>query len=310
MIPELKEIAGHVGERSQGVREGRRLRAEPARAAARPRRQQREGHGPPRDHPDERAAGRHRADARRAAHLRHGRPALPGRVPPAGRVREHDGADRGRRRELPLARQGHARGRLARRLRRGAARRAEGPGRRERRGRGRRSGAPAARGGRGGALHRGRRRRARDQAAAALRRGRAAGRHGRRRQARRGRRAARGHEGLGHRHARHARVHHRAPDRRRLHRARRPPPAADRQGHPGHRPAGRARAHEPEPDRRLGAPPARHRARRRQPRGVHAGHREVHREARSPTCATCRPRRCASSGATSTSSARAAARAT
>ena len=110
----------------EGVREGRRLRAGPARAAARPHRQQREGHGPPRDHPDERAAGRHRALARRAAHLRHGRPALPRRVPPAGRVREHDRADRGRRRELPLARQGHARGRLARRLRRGAARRAEG----------------------------------------------------------------------------------------------------------------------------------------------------------------------------------------
>ena len=64
-----------------------------------------------------------------------------------------------------------------------------------------------------------------------------------------------------------------------------------RQGHPGHRPARRARAHEPEPDRRLGAPPARHRARRRQPRGVHEGHRQVHRARPSPTCATCRPRR-------------------
>ena len=108
----------------------------------------------------------------------------------------------------------------------------------------------------------------------------------------------------------HPRVDHRAPDRRRLHRARRPAAAADRQGHPGHRPAGRARAHESEPDRRLGAPPARYRARGRQPRRVHARHRDVHREARSRTCATCRPRRCASSGASSTSSARAAARAT
>ena len=161
-----------------------------------------------------------------------------------------------------------------------------------------------------GPLHRGRRRRARDEAAAALRRGRAARRHGGRRQAGRGRRAARGHEGLGHRHARDARVHHRAPHRRRLHRARRPPPAADRQGHPGHRPARRARAHEPEPDRRLGAPPARHRARRRQPRGVHEGHREVHRgHGRLPARPAVRGAR-ASSAATSTSSARAAARAT
>ena len=139
MIPELKEIAGHVGKRSKEYAKGAAYVQGLAELPLGRDRQQREGHGPPRDHPDERAAGRHRALARRAAHLRHGRPALPGRVPSAGRVREHDGADGGRGRELPLARQGHARGRLARRLRRGAARRAEGPGRRERRGRGRRT---------------------------------------------------------------------------------------------------------------------------------------------------------------------------
>ena len=58
MIPELKEIAGHVGKRSKEYAQGRRLRAGPGRAAARAHRQQREGHGPPRDHPDERARRR------------------------------------------------------------------------------------------------------------------------------------------------------------------------------------------------------------------------------------------------------------
>ena len=99
------------------VRRGRALRARPAAAAARARRQRLEGHRPPRDHPDRRRARRQPLLARRAAHLRPGRPPLPGRLPPAGALRPHDGGHARRGGAIPFARQDHPRGRLARRLR-------------------------------------------------------------------------------------------------------------------------------------------------------------------------------------------------
>ena len=57
MIPEIKPIAGDRRPAAR-VRRGRALRDRPRHAAARPRGQQREGHRPPRDHPDERARTR------------------------------------------------------------------------------------------------------------------------------------------------------------------------------------------------------------------------------------------------------------
>ena len=54
-----------------------------------PRGQRRQGHRPPRDHPDARRAPRRQDVRRRPAHLRHGRAALPRRLPPRGGVREH-----------------------------------------------------------------------------------------------------------------------------------------------------------------------------------------------------------------------------
>ena len=115
-----------------------------------------------------------------------------------------------------------------------------------------------------------------DPAAAALHGGLAARGDGDRRQGDRGRRAARGDEGLGHRHARHARVDHRAADRRGLHRARRPRAGRHREGHPGDPPARRAPAHLRRAHRRLGAPPRPDRARRGHAPGVHGRHRQVH----------------------------------
>ena len=128
MIPELKRRSPATSASAAATyAEGRRLRAGPARAAAR-----RASSTTRRSRTTTRSSRRTRrttarAVARRAAHLRHGRAPLPGRVPPAGRVREHDASlTEVAGEQLPLARQGHARGRLARRLRRGAARRAEG----------------------------------------------------------------------------------------------------------------------------------------------------------------------------------------
>ena len=71
--------------------------------------------------------------ARRAAHLRPGRPALPGRLPPAGALCPHDGRHARRGGALPHARQDHARGRLARRLRRSRPTRSGSGGRGRRR---------------------------------------------------------------------------------------------------------------------------------------------------------------------------------
>ena len=90
-------------------------------------------------------------ERRRPPHLRPGRAALPRRLPPRGRVREHARRDDGRRARLPHARQGPARAGLARRLRR--ARRGRRRGRRRR---GPRPAAAEARAGRGGRHARGR----------------------------------------------------------------------------------------------------------------------------------------------------------
>ena len=117
----------------------------------------------------------------------------------------------------------------------------------------RRPDAAEARAGRGRRDARGRVAAQGDPAAAALHRGLAARGDGDRRQGHRGRGAARGDEGLRHRHAGHARLDHRAADRRRLHRARGPRPARHREGRPGDPPARRAPAHLGRPDRRLGA---------------------------------------------------------
>ena len=130
MIGEIKPIASLVG-----------THREYAKAAAYvtgldvlplgPRDQRRQGHRPPRDHPDQLRAQARQAQRRRPAHLRHGHAALPGRLPPGRRVREHAAGDDRARAHLPHARARAAGGRLARGLRR-----ARGAlGRRGRRGR-------------------------------------------------------------------------------------------------------------------------------------------------------------------------------
>ena len=69
--------------------------------------------------PTLRAPPRRQDVRRRPAHLRHGRPALPRRLPPGRGVREHAPGDDRRGARLPHARPRPARARLARRLRRG-----------------------------------------------------------------------------------------------------------------------------------------------------------------------------------------------
>ena len=69
LVPQLKPTAETL-RADRRVRAGRALRARPRPAAARPRRQRREGRRPPRDHPDGHRARRALVHARRAAHLR------------------------------------------------------------------------------------------------------------------------------------------------------------------------------------------------------------------------------------------------
>ena len=114
------------------------------------------------------------------------------------------------------------------------------------RGRRRRAAAPEAEQGR---ERRGSRRRLDaqgDQAAASLQRQLAAGSDGDRRPARRRRGAARGDEGIGDRHTRHARRDHRTPAPGRLHRARRPRAGRHREG-PERDPACSASTRSPRP---------------------------------------------------------------
>ena len=101
------------------VCEGRGLRHRARRAPARARGQRRQGHRPPRDHPDQRRASRRQDERRRPADLRHGRAALPRRLPPRRGVREHAAGDHGGRAHLPHPRPRAGRPGLARRLRRG-----------------------------------------------------------------------------------------------------------------------------------------------------------------------------------------------
>ncbi len=116
-----------------------------------------------------------------------------------------------------------------------------------------------------------------DPAAAALHRGVAPGRDGDGGQGHRGGRSARGHEGLGHRHAGDARRDHRAAAVRRVHRARRPRAARDREGCAGDRPARRAPAHVAAAHGRVGEAARADRRGRGEPAVVHERHRQVHR---------------------------------
>src|SRR6266508_2679726 len=239
---------------------GRRVRARARPASAAARRQRREGRRPPRDHPDRHRSRRQRADARRAPCLRSHRAPLPRCLPSAGAVCAHDGDHDRRGGALPHARQDHARGRLACRLRpRGRPRAAVGG-----RGEGGR-GDPRAHGRSDGALHRRRDRGQDDEAAAALHRGDAALRNGDGRQAHRRRGAARGDEGLRPRNAGDPRRDDRDADPARVHRARRQGPPGDTEGYSGHHDARGAQAHVPGAHRRLGAQALGHRARPRRP---------------------------------------------
>ena len=135
--------------RAERVREGGRLCHRPRRAAARASGEQREGHRPPRDHPHQGRARRGPHGRRRQTRLRHGREALPRRLPSRGGVREHARRDdrlpaargrrtaKGRRVRVPHARKAPAGAGLARGLRADALRG-------EVRGRGRRGRRPAA----------------------------------------------------------------------------------------------------------------------------------------------------------------------
>ena len=109
------------------VRPRRGVRDRAGHAPARPRGQRRQGHRPPRDHPDEGRAPDREDVRRRQARLRHGRAPLPRRLPSRGRVREHAPGDHGRRARVPHPRPGAGRAGLARRLRRGL----RGPRRRQ-----------------------------------------------------------------------------------------------------------------------------------------------------------------------------------
>ena len=125
MVPEFKQIAGHVGRRPE-YREAASLRAVARPAAPRPRGRRRQGRRPPRDHPHQLRPRPREDGRRRPPHLRPGGAALPRRLPSRGRVREHPRGDDGRLLHLPHARQGAARAGLARRLRRAVGRRRHG----------------------------------------------------------------------------------------------------------------------------------------------------------------------------------------
>ena len=199
------------------LRQAGRLRDGARRPAARPRDQRRQGHRPPRDHPDALRAPRGQDERRRQEDLRHGRPALPRRLPSRRGVGEHAPRDDRRRARLPHPRPRAARAGLALRLRRGrrrAARRARPTTTRSTR----RcpSSPPTSASTR--ARSPPRRRRPSRRGATPTRRCWARWRRPARTSTTR---SCASDEGLRDRHAGHARRDHRAPDRRRLHRARR-----------------------------------------------------------------------------------------
>ena len=118
MAGQLKSVVSGVGAAAPEYADPARYVLGLDRLPLGPRGQRRQGHGPPRHHPDR---GRPRPlgpQPRRAAHLRHGRAPLPGRLPPRRALRAHGGRDALRRAPVPLPRQGDDRGRLAGRLRR------------------------------------------------------------------------------------------------------------------------------------------------------------------------------------------------
>ncbi len=92
MIGEIKPIASS-GRDARGVRAGRGLRHGVGCPAAGACDQRRQGHRPPRDHPHQLAAAGGQALRRRPARVRHGRPALFGRLPSGRGVREHAARD-------------------------------------------------------------------------------------------------------------------------------------------------------------------------------------------------------------------------
>ena len=249
MVGEIKPTAELVG-RAGRVPQGRGVRDGARRAAAGPRRRRRkvtDHHAiiPTRaEHPVEKMDGDDRRD------LRHGRAALPRRLPPRSGVREHARRDDG---SAGPQRDGgyvfRTRGKLllvpgwrgvygeARPMRR--SRRRRKPGEEDE---GTDQQLPRLEQGEDVATREDRERAQGNQAAAPLQRRLAARRDGDRRQARRRRGAARGDEGLGDRHAGDARGDHRAADRRRLRRARRARAGGDREGAERDPAARRARA--------------------------------------------------------------------
>ena len=119
MVPEIKPTAELVGHNPQYRRASEYVLGA-RQAAARPRGQRQEGPGPPRDHP-------HRAPSTTSAAWAQDElkvydlvaEALPGDLPPRGRVRAHARRDHRRRARLPHQRAAADRGRLEGRLRRG-----------------------------------------------------------------------------------------------------------------------------------------------------------------------------------------------
>ncbi len=202
MIPDIKPIARLVG----GQREyaaAAAVRHRPRHAAARPRRQQREGHRPPRDHPDARRAPSGRQDGRGR---RAGSTTSSSAASWPSSTRRRCSRTRASRRPSPAARVPHARQgaagpRLARRLRRGRRRRC---GRRQpdEEDEGVEQQLPKLEQGEQAKVHRVASAAKETKPPAALLRRLAAAGDGDRRQARRRRGAARGDEGVGDRHAR------------------------------------------------------------------------------------------------------------
>ena len=93
-----------------GIREGCEVRDRARPPAARPRDQRRQGHRPPRDHPDARRAPAGEDGQRRAAHLRPRRAALPRDLPSGRSAGDHARRDDGRGPRVPHERP-RARGR-------------------------------------------------------------------------------------------------------------------------------------------------------------------------------------------------------
>ena len=93
MIPEIKPIAGLLGTHREYARASAYVTGLDVLPLG-SRDQRREGHRPPRDHPDELRAQAGQAQRRRPPDLRHGHAALPRGLPSRRGVREHAPGDR------------------------------------------------------------------------------------------------------------------------------------------------------------------------------------------------------------------------